>query len=140
MPTVVSVFGVEPSRIGGTETFARELSFQLGQRGWRSVLCFLSEPPAEVAQFLKLANVEFEVIEHSFDVNWSATISLARIIRRYHPEILHLHFTGFLGIYPWVARIFGTSKVFFSDHSSRPMGYLPSRAPVLRRVLVRAIN
>jgi len=140
MPTVVSVFGVEPSRIGGTETFARELSFQLGQRGWTSVLCFLAAPPPEVRQFLKLGNVKFEVIEHSFGLNWSATSSLARIIRRYRPEILHLHFTGFLGTYPWVARLFGTSKVFFSDHSSRPLGYVPSRASLLRRMLVRAIN
>ena len=139
-PTIVSVFGVEPSRIGGTETFARELSLQLGERGWTSVLCFLSEPPAEVGHFLKLANVEFEVIEHSFNANWSATISLARIIRRYRPEILHLHFTGFLGTYPWVARIFGTSKVFFSDHSSRPKGYVPSRASLWRRIIVRTIN
>src|SRR5215831_12243563 len=30
MPTLVSAFGVEPKRIGGTETFARELSVQLG--------------------------------------------------------------------------------------------------------------
>jgi len=40
--TLVSVFGVEPRRIGGTEMFARELSLQLGELGWKSVLCFLS--------------------------------------------------------------------------------------------------
>jgi len=46
-PTLISVFGVKPLRIGGTETFARELSAQLGERGWQSVLCFLGEPPPE---------------------------------------------------------------------------------------------
>lgn len=44
MPTLVSIFEVEPLRIGGTETFARELSCQLAERGWKSVLCFQSEP------------------------------------------------------------------------------------------------
>ena len=51
MPTLVSVFGVQPLRIGGTETFARELSLQLDRKGWKSVLCFETEPPADVAEF-----------------------------------------------------------------------------------------
>ena len=54
MRTVVSVFGVQPFRIGGAETYARELSVQLGRLGWKSVLCYLSEPPDEVKKFLSL--------------------------------------------------------------------------------------
>jgi hypothetical protein len=65
MPTLVSVFGVAPRRIGGTEMFARELSAQLNASGWRSVLCFLSEPTEEVRRFLELPNVSFEVLENS---------------------------------------------------------------------------
>ncbi len=61
MPTLVSIFGVEPRRIGGTETFARELSLQLGARGWQSVLCFLSEPTEEVRRFLELPNISLGV-------------------------------------------------------------------------------
>lgn len=52
MPTVMSVFGLEPSRIGGTETFARELSSQFADHGWQSVLCFQSGPPEEVGRYL----------------------------------------------------------------------------------------
>jgi len=63
MPTVLSVFGVEPNRIGGTETFARELSVQLGQKGYKSVLCFDSTPPPDVAKFLELPNVEFVILK-----------------------------------------------------------------------------
>jgi glycosyltransferase involved in cell wall biosynthesis len=140
MRTVVSVFGVEPMRIGGTETFARELSSQLGQHGWKSVLCFLSEPPAEVESFLKLPNVTLEVLEDSIDLSWKAARGLAGILRRYRPEILHLHFTGFLGIYPWVGRAFSTRKVFFTDQTSRPAGYVLHRAAFWKRGLVRAIN
>jgi glycosyltransferase involved in cell wall biosynthesis len=140
MPTVVSVFGVKPFRIGGTETFARELSLQLGQRGWNSVLCFLAEPSEDVRRFLSLPNVTLEVLEDSTDVNWSATTAFARILRRHKPAILHLHFTGFLGIFPWLARFYSVKKIFFTDHSSRIAGYVPQRAPIWKRALARIIN
>ncbi|MDQ1729687.1 MAG: L-malate glycosyltransferase [Pyrinomonadaceae bacterium] len=140
MPTLVSVFGVKPVRIGGTETFARELSKQLGQAGWQSVLCFQAEPPEEVRRFLALPNVSLETLENSTDSNWTATKSLARILRRHQPEILHLHFTGFLGLYPWLARLCSVKKVFFTDHTSRPAGYEPRRAPSWKRVAARVIN
>lgn len=140
MPTVVSVFGVKPFRIGGTETFARELSRQLHEGGWNSVLCFLKEPPEDVRRFLSLPNVTLEVLENSTDLNWSATGSLARIIRRHKPQILHLHFTGFLGVYPWLARLMSVQKIFFTDHTSRPSGYVPERAPLWKRAIARIIN
>jgi glycosyltransferase involved in cell wall biosynthesis len=137
---VVSVFGVEPIRIGGTETFARELSSQLNQRGWESVLCFLGKPPDDVHSFLKLNNVSFEVLENSIDLNWKAVKDLAQILRRHRPEILHLHFTGFLGVYPWVAKLLSVKKVFFTDQTSRPAGYTPHQAPIWKKGIVRIIN
>jgi glycosyltransferase involved in cell wall biosynthesis len=140
MPSVVSVFGVKPFRIGGTETFARELSLQLHERGWKSVLCFLKEPPEDVRRFLTLPNVTLEVLENSTDLSWSTTTALARIIRRHKPQILHLHFTGFLGVYPWLARLMSVKKIFFTDHTSRPAGYVPRRAAFWKRTLARMIN
>jgi glycosyltransferase involved in cell wall biosynthesis len=140
MPAVVSVFGVKPFRIGGTETFARELSAQLGHKGWHSVLCFLTEPTAEVREFLALPNVSFEVLPNATDLNWAALKNLARLLRTHRPEILHLHYTGFLGLYPWLARLRGVERVFFTDHSSRPAGYTAARAPVWKRTLARVIN
>src|SRR5262245_44923190 len=121
---VLSVFGVEPIRIGGTETFARELSLQLNEQGWESVLCFQAEPPADVRRFLEASNVSLEVLQDSVDLNWQAARSLRQIIRRHRPEILHLHFTGFLGIYPWLARLSSVKKIFFTDQTSRPEGYV----------------
>jgi glycosyltransferase involved in cell wall biosynthesis len=140
MPTVVSVFGVKPFRIGGTETFARELSLQLHERGRQSVLCFLKEPPEQVRRFLSLPNVTLEVFENSTELSWSATVALARILRRHKPQILHLHFTGFLGSYPWLARLMFVKKIFFTDHTSRPAGYVPGRAPFWKRTIARMIN
>ena len=140
MQTVVSVFGVKPFRIGGTETFARELSLQLHQQGWKSVLCFLKEPPEDVRRFLDLPNVSLEVLENSTDLNWSATRTLAQIVGRHKPQILHLHFTGFLGVYPWLARLMSVKKIFFTDHTSRPAGYIPRRAPFWKRPRERTME
>jgi glycosyltransferase involved in cell wall biosynthesis len=140
MPTIVSVFGVQPIRIGGTETFARELSSQLGAQGWKSVLCFETEPPEDVASFLQLPNVTLEVLPHPADFNWSATRQLSGMLRRYRADILHLHFTGFVGAYPWLAHLLSVDKVFFTDHSSRSSNYVPRRAPWWKRSLVQLIN
>lgn len=138
--TVLSVFGVQPLRIGGTETFARELSLQLGQRGWKSVLCFETRPAEEVARFLDLPNVSLEVLEDSSGLNLKSTSELATLLRRHQPEILHLHFTGFVGLFPWLAKLLSVRKIFFTDHSSRPANYVPRRAPFWKRALVRLIN
>ena len=140
MPTIVSLFGVEPRRIGGTETFARELSNQLAGLGWDSVLCFLDDPPTEVRRFLSLPSVTIEILLDSTNVGWKSATGLASILRRYRPEILHLHYTGFLGVYPWVARLCSVSRVFFTDHTSRPEGYVLHRASLWKRALVRLIN
>ena len=139
MPTLVSVFGVAPQRIGGTETFARELSAQLGERGWQSVLCFLSEPTEEVRRFLDLPNISLDVFSESTNGHGREN-KLSRIVSRYHPEILHLHFTGFLSLYPWLARLRSVNKVFFTDHHSRPGGYVAARAPIWKRAAARLIN
>jgi len=138
--TVVSVFGIEPARIGGAEAYARELSIQLGKRGWQSVLCFLKEPPPAVRSYLQLPNVRIDVIEDSWRPRFRAVLRMQQILRSYRPEILHLHFTGFIGPYPWLARLCGVKRVFFTDHSSHPEGYVASRAPFWKRRLARLIN
>ncbi len=140
MPTLVSVFGVEPRRIGGTETFARELSLQLGRRGWKSVLCFLSEPTEEVRRFLDLPNTSLGVYASATDSSMKTGRNLAGIARGHRPEILHLHFTGFLNLYSWIARLQSVKQIFFTDHHSRAAGYVPQRAPLWKRGAARFIN
>lgn len=140
MPTLVSVFGVAPRRIGGTEMFARELSAQLADCGWQSVLCFLDEPTEEVRQFLDLPNVTLEVLPNSTDGQREARQGLSRILEKHRPEILHLHFVSFLTFYPWVARLKAVRQVFFTDHHSRPAGHVAQRAPLWKRAAARLIG
>lgn len=136
----LSVFGVEPFRIGGTEAFAREVSLQLGEKGWRSVLCFLTEPTQEVRNFLELPNVTIEVVPNFCNGNWQGLSELRRVLSRHKPDLLHLHFVGFLSLYPWLGKLTSVKKIFFTDHSSRPGEYQPKRAPFWKRALSRAIN
>jgi len=140
MPTLVSIFGVEPRRIGGTETFARELSLQLGARGWQSTLCFLSEPTDEVRRFLDLPNTSLAVYARANDSSFEVGRKLSEIARVEGPEILHLHYTGFLNFYSWIARLRSVKQVFFTDHHSRSAGYVPGRAPLWKRAAARFIN
>jgi len=140
MPTLVSVFGVEPRRIGGTEMFAREVSAQLGEQGWQSVLCFLSEPEGEVRRFLELPNVSFATLRDSTEGGLPAYRDLFSILKKHRAETLHLHFVGFLTFYPWIAKLAGVKQIFFTDHHSRPAGYVARRAPVWKRAAARIIG
>jgi glycosyltransferase involved in cell wall biosynthesis len=140
MRTLVSVFGVEPRRIGGTEMFARELSMQLGEQGWHSVLCFMAEPQGDVRRFLELPNVSFETLPNSTEGNWRVYSQLFRILRKHRAEMLHLHFVSFLTLYGWFAKLAAVKQVFFTDHHSRPAGYVAQRAPLWKRVAARIIG
>jgi glycosyltransferase involved in cell wall biosynthesis len=140
MPTLVSVFGVEPRRIGGTEMFAREVSVQLGEQGWDSVLCFLSEPEGDVRRFLELPNVSFATLPNSTEGRRQAYADLFRILKAHRAETLHLHFVSFLTLYPWIAKLAGVKKVFFTDHHSRPAGYVARPAPLWKKIAARMIG
>jgi glycosyltransferase involved in cell wall biosynthesis len=137
---VVSVFGVNPSRIGGGEVFARALSSRLAGQGWESVLCYESLPEGEVRRFLELPNVTFDVLKNAWKFAARPAGDLAAILKRHPADILHLYFTGFLSPYPWVARWRGVAKVFFTDQGSQPEGYVAVRRPAWKRLAARALN
>ncbi len=140
MPTVLSLFGIQPRRIGGQEAFARELSSQLADCGWRSVLCFDRGYPESVRKYLELPNVSLEIVNRPEAASWDSMKELARLLRRYRPEILHLYYTGFVSPYPWLARVLSADQVLFTDTASRPEGYSIRQAPFWKRVVTRLIN
>jgi glycosyltransferase involved in cell wall biosynthesis len=138
--TVLSLFGIIPKKMGSQEAFARELSLQLAERGWRSVLCFDRTPPEAVARHFALPNVCLEVIEAPERVRWRPLKQFVAILRRHRPDVVHLHYVGFLGLYPWLSRLCGVRRVYFTDHTSRPAFHVPGRAPLLKRLATRLIN
>ncbi|HYJ89334.1 MAG TPA: glycosyltransferase family 4 protein, partial [Pyrinomonadaceae bacterium] len=104
------------------------------------VLCFLSEPTEEVKRFLDLPNVSIKVYGSASDSGFTTGKNLASITREYSPEILHLHYFGFINIYSWLARLQSVKQVFFTDHCSRPSGYIAKSAPVWKRAIGRIVN
>jgi glycosyltransferase involved in cell wall biosynthesis len=140
MSTVLSVFGIRPSKIGGQEAFARELSRQLNEHGWRSVLCFASFPPEAVRRYLTLANVHLEVLDEAVRPTSTNLRALASMLPRHRPDVLHLYYTGFISPYPWLARLGGVKRVLFTDELSREALQTPRRAPGWKRVAARLIN
>ncbi len=137
---VVSVIGVNPTRIGGGEVFARALSARLAAQGWESVLCYESLPQGEVRRFLELPNVVFDVLKDAWRFAARPALELAAILKRHPADILHLYFTGFLSPYPWIARGRGVAKVLFTDQGSHPEGYVATRRPAWKRLAARALN
>jgi len=138
--TALSIFGLRPSRIGGTEAYAHELSVQLAGYGWASALCFEDSPSEPVRQYLAQPNVTIEAVPNLWQLSWRPARDVARLLRCYQPSILHLHFTGFLSIYPWLARLHGVERVFFTDHSSRQEGHVIARASAWKRVMAQVVN
>lgn len=137
---VLSVFGINPYRIGGTEIYARELSRQLADCDVNSVLCFSADPAEEVREYLTADNVFFEKADDLEKNRWKTARQLWRIIGRHRPSIVHYHYIPFVSPYPWVASLHGARHVFFTNHASWPAHDIPRPAPFWKRVLVRIIN
>jgi len=138
--SVLSVFGFEPKRLGACEIFIRELSAALNEHQWNHVVCLAGVPPDNVRDDLTLANVRLEVFEEPWNTNWKSAARLNQLLRRYRPQILHLNFVGFLGPYPWIAKLAGVEKVFFTDHTSRPEAHRIQMQPAWKRAVIRTIN
>jgi glycosyltransferase involved in cell wall biosynthesis len=138
--TVLSVIGLDPIRIGAAEIWFRELSQQLERHGCRSVLCFASEPSPNIRKFLEAPNVTLDVLKDSWELKWRPTIDFHRLLRRYQPDVVHCHLTGFISLYPWLAKVHSVDKFFFTDHGSRPEGHVMRAAPLWKRAIVPIIN
>lgn len=137
---VLSIFGVEPRRVGGVETFARELSCHLAEFGRRSILCFLKEPPPAVREFLELPNVTLEVLDGVAEPGLATLREAGRLFWKHRPDIVHLYFTGLLSPFPWLARWYGARKVYFTDQGSHPEGYEGAPASPWKRVIGRLVT
>ena len=138
--TVLSVIGLDPVKISAAEIWFRELSEQLGCRGFTSVLCYLTEPREPIREFLQLSNVRLELLRNSCQLQWQPIRAFLELLRRHRPRIVHCHYTGFVSPYAWLSKLYSTEKVFFTDHTSRPEGYVARPAPLWKRALIPIIN
>lgn len=120
--------------------FARELSVQLAGHGWNSVLCFPQEPAPVVRQFLDLPNIEIEVIPTMWKESLETFWRLSAVLRRHRPQVAHFSFVNPVSFYPWVCRLHGVPRTFFTDQVSRPEGTNPTPAPAWKRTIGGILN
>jgi glycosyltransferase involved in cell wall biosynthesis len=135
MSVYFSLLGLAPSRIGGTEVFARELSLQLDKAGWHSVLCFLREPKGVVRDYLTLPNVSLEVMPATGVPGLADVPRGFELFRKYKPEIVHLQYVALLSPWPWLAQVTGARRIYLTDHTSRPNGYVAGVWPAWKRLV-----
>ncbi len=138
--TVVAVFGVDPFRIGGVEVFTRELARQLEARDAKLVAVFSRLPHGNVAQFLRAPNLIIEAIPQLESCMTASIASLAAVLRRHKPRVVHMQFVSFVSAVPWLAKAHGVRQIFFTAQGSHPIGHVSQRAPAWKRAAVRAIN
>lgn len=101
---------------------------------------FNRNPIGEVKRFLDLPSVSINVYAGPSDGTFKAGKGIARIISNHRPEILHLHYFSFINPYSWIARLRSVKQVFFTDHHSRPLGYIATRGPLWKRAIGRVVN
>jgi glycosyltransferase involved in cell wall biosynthesis len=137
-PTLLSLFLLDPFKIGGMEVFARELSRQLGSEGWDSALCFNAKAKGKVRAFLELPNVRlYSLPERSTNLLHAG--DFLECLRAVKPRIVHLHFTGIVSMLPWLAYCGGATKIFYTDHESRHAGGY-KKLPVYKRWAAQIIT
>ncbi|MCX6599841.1 MAG: glycosyltransferase family 4 protein [Acidobacteria bacterium] len=139
METVVSLYGVQPLRIGGVETFLREITVQLRERGFRHVVVFHAEPSAVAQRYLQDAGLPYEVVPALNAEGLAAARAIDDILCRHRPTVLHFSFMTLLGPIPWIARLRGVKRVFFTDQTSRLTSEI-QRTSGWKRVIARILQ
>lgn len=140
-PCVLLLVDLNLTRVGGVERTLRELSIQLMKRGWRSILCFPRNPSGSLTGLLAIPGTVLEAAPILFGKpGFRACLCFLRLVLRYRPRIVHLHFLGFLTPYPWLAKLCGAERIYFTDHLSRPEGFHVGPRTPLRRLICRLLN
>ncbi len=139
MRTFVLVFGLVPCRIGGMERLIRETAIALDERGWRTVVVFLGEPPTEVRQYLDLPALAIEVIPKFDQSWWRALPALNGLLRRTDVECVNFHFTDFVDPIFLLAALHKT-RCFVTVHNSMSENYEPHAAPAWKRAMARIVG
>lgn len=114
---IMHVMGMESSKYGGIERFNVALSEALLEKGFHSLFVYESEPSSQ--EFMNdLRRAEASVfVSNSRKHPLQFCVDLARLLRQYHPVLLHAHFTKarFYAI-PLAYRM-GVRKLLFTIHS-----------------------
>jgi glycosyltransferase involved in cell wall biosynthesis len=137
---VVSVFRLCPVRAGGIECFARELSLQLAEKDWQSILVFPAPPSGEAVNLLDLPNVVIKIIKECGELSPKSAWQFLNLLHEFQPKIVHLHFIDGWSGYPWLAKLYNVKTILMTDHNSRSPGYVAEHPKLWKLLLHRIVH
>lgn len=113
---VLSVMGMDSSKYGGIERFNVELSKALREKGFKGVFVY-EEKPANHAfvDDLNAAGGEI-VILNSRKSKWRFCKGFVKLMRKYHPALVHAHFTKARFYAIPIAYFMGIRNLFITIH------------------------
>jgi len=93
-----------------------------------------------VGRFLAAPGVSIEWLPDIDRLQWSVLRDMSGLLRKYRPEIVHMHFTAQVSPFPWLARLHSVRSNYLTDHISRAEGYAPKRAAWWKLAIGRTLN
>ena len=133
-PKLMFVFGLATRKVGGMEKFMRYFTLELDRRGWDTVLCFDGLIADNMRDYFHHPAVTLELVDGQKDLGREAAPVLRQLLRKHRPRVMIYAFHGVLRVFPWMARLAGVQRIFFNDHSSRPMGVVVRPMPRAKRI------
>ncbi len=138
---VIVAFAITPNKIGGLESFCRELAEQLKPKERHLILCFEDKPSAAVRDYLlEPGNVTIETFPSQAAINLRSAARFYRLLRKYRPETILYSLGGVVRLWPLLARAHGVSRSVYYDGTSRPQSMEEYRASALIRTLMKPLG
>jgi glycosyltransferase involved in cell wall biosynthesis len=121
MKTALFALAISPDKIGGMETFAAEIARQLRDRGdWNLTLCFESQPPRVVRDFLLApGNVTLDVLPDQTAMGVKGMKRFWRMLRKHRPSVVLYSLGGAVRWWPIIAQLTGVRRIVYYDQTSR---------------------
>ena len=139
-PKLMFVLGLAPQKIGGIEKFLRHFVLAMDDRGWDTVLCFDGVISSSFREFIGHPSVTIESVDGQANLGFACAGTLWTLLRRERPQIFVYAFHGVMRCFPQLARLAGAKRIFFNDHSSRPMGVLVAPLSLPKRIVGRMLT
>lgn len=141
VPTVLSLFDLNPRKFGSLEEYTVALSRALQTRGWRCVLVFSHPVTPAIARYFEGTGAVFEVLENRGKLR--LYLDLVRLLRKYRPGVIHFHFIEQFSFVPILASLVRPRLLVFTDHfrQPQPIGVVTRTACILwDRIIFRLLD
>jgi len=118
IPTVLSLFDLNPRKFGSMEEFTVFLSRRLQELGGRSILAFSHAVEPSIATTFEQSGATLEIL----DRRWGAKFyfRLCSLLQKYRPEVVHLHFYEQFSLLPVLLWVCGVKQIVYTDHCRQP--------------------